>query len=306
MFVNMITVAVLRSQGDARSPLYSGMAVISINVLLDWLLIFGFWHVPGMGVRGAALATVISRVVGTVISLAFLRASLLGTALSHWRLDFSWIGRVLAIGWPASAQSLSMTGASLVFLRILYMLPSGQSMTARAAYTAALTIEAIAFQPGIAFSTAATPLVGQNLGAGKPERAVRSAWVAAGQATAIMGAMAVLFVTIPQYLARPFGRNLALASLIVSYLRINSFSEPFLALNMVLRGALQGAGDTRMPAVITFASMWLVRLPLAWLLAIYLGMGANGAWWAMSLTCCLSGALMALWFRFGNWRDTRL
>ena len=123
-----------------------------------------------------------------------------------------------------------------------------------------------------------------------------------------MGLLATLFVLVPRYLAAPFIKpeDVALLPLIVSYLRINSFSEPFLALNMVLRGALQGAGDTRMPAAITFAGMLLIRQPLAWLLAIHLKMGASGAWWAMSLTCCLSGALMALWFRFGNWRETRV
>jgi len=307
MFVNMTALSILRSQGDARSPLYSGMAVVSVNVLLDWLLIFGFWQVPAMGIRGAAVATVVSRVVGMTISLALLRRSMLGGSLTRWRIDVTWLGRILGIGWPASMQSLLMTTSSLGFMWVLSLLPARDATTAIAAYSAALAIEAIAFQPGIAFSTAATPLVGQNLGAGKPERAVHSAWVATGQAAAIMGLVGAMFVVMPQYLARPFGhRKLALVTVIASYLRINSFSEPFLALNMVLRGALQGAGETRFPAIVTFATMWLVRLPLAWLLAIHLRMGADGAWWAMSLTCCLSGALMALWFRFGNWRETRV
>lgn len=308
LFVNLIATTVLRSQGDVRSPLYSGAIVILVNVLFDWLLIFGFGRVHPMGIRGAAVATGISRLVGMTLTMWFVKRSILGDALSHWRLDISWLRRILAIGWPASMQNLVMTAASSVFLRILGMLPAGQATAAQAAYTVALTLESLAFQPGIAFSMAATPLVGQNLGAGKPDRAVRCAWVAAGQACAIMGLLASLFVIVPQYLAAPFTRpgDVAGLALIVSYLRINSFSEPFLALNMVLRGALQGAGDTRMPAIITFATMWLARLPLEWLLAIYLGMGASGAWWAMSLTCCLSGALMALWFRLGRWRDIRV
>jgi len=201
-----------------------------------------------------------------------------------------------------------MTMASSGFMRVLSMLPNGQATDAQAAYSVAIVIEALAFQPGLAFSAAATPLVGQNLGAGKPHRAIHGAWVASGQAAAIMGVIALSFLLIPQYLAKPFvhGRDLALLPVIVAYLRINSFSEPFLALNMVLRGALQGAGDTRMPAWITFVSMWLIRLPMTWLLAIYFAMGASGAWWAMSITCCLSGLLMALWFKFGNWRDARV
>lgn len=306
MFVYVIATAILRSQGDVRSPLYAGAIVIGLNILFDWLLIFGFGSVRGMGIQGAAISTVIARIAGMALTLWFLRRSSLGQALSHWRLDLSWLSRILAIGWPASAQNLLMTTASAGFIRILALLPNGQATTAQAAYTVALSIEALSFMPGLAYGIAATPLVGQNLGAGKPERAVHSAWVATGQAVLIMSAVASLFLFAPGYLAAPFTKNLTLLPVIVAYLRINSFSEPFLALNMVLRGALQGAGETRMPAFVTFASMWLVRLPLAWLLAIHLRMGAPGAWWAMSLTCCLSGMLMALWFRFGNWRNIRV
>jgi putative MATE family efflux protein len=306
LFMNMIATSILRSQGDVRSPLYAGAAVILVNVLLDWILIFGVAGIHPMGIRGAAIATGISRVVGMALTLWFVSRSALHEALTHWRLDLSWLVRIWKIGWPASGQNLVMTLGSAGFLRILGMLPHDQAIAAQASYGVALALEAIAFQPGIAYSMAATPLVGQNLGAGKPERAVHSAWVAAGQAAAIMSLIATLFVLIPQYLAAPFSSEAALTPLLVAYLRINSFSEPFLALNMVLRGALQGAGNTRMPALITVASMLLIRLPLQWLLAIHLGMGAPGAWWAMSLTCCLSGALMALWFRFGNWLNTQV
>jgi putative MATE family efflux protein len=306
MFVTVIAIAILRSQGDVRSPLYSGIAVIGLNVLFDWLLIFGFWRVPSMGIRGAALATVISRLAGMILALAFVHRSALAGSLKRWHADVEWFARILAIGWPASVQNLINTGASLMFLHVLSMLATQQATTAQAAYAAAIAIEALAFQPGIAYSIAATPLVGQNLGAAKPERAAHSAWVATGQAAAVMAAVGGLFLAIPQLLATPFARDVTLVPVIVAYLRINSFSEPFLALNMVLRGALQGAGDTRVPAVVTFASMWLVRIPLAWLFAIRLHMGANGAWWAMSLTCCLAGVLMALWFRFGTWRQIRV
>ncbi len=307
LFVNMIATAILRSQGDVRSPLYSGAAVIVVNVLLDWLLIFGIDGVlQPMGIRGAAVATGVSRVVGMTLTLWFVRRSMLGDALSHWRLDLHWLGRIFNIGWPASAQNLVMSLASAGYLRILGMLPHGQATPAQAAYTVALALEALAFQPGIAYSMAATPLVGQNLGANKPKRAVRSAWVAAGQASAIMGLIASLFLIIPEGLARPFSSDVALVPLIVAYLRINSFSEPFLALNMVLRGALQGAGNTRMPFVLTAVSLLVVRLPLEWLLAIHFKMGAAGAWWSMSVTACLGGALMAAWFKFGNWRETKV
>lgn len=306
LFINVIATTILRSQGDVRSPLYAGGAMILVNVVLDWLLIFGFWSVPAMGINGAAIATGISRIVGTILTLYFLKRSILGGALSHWRLDLSWLRRILAVGWPASLSNIIWATSSAAFRHILGMLPAGQSTAAQAAYTAALAIENLAFQPGIAYSMAATPLVGQNLGAGKPERAARSAWVATWQAVVIMTLTGASFLLIPHLLAAPFKKDAAVVPIIIAYLRINSFSEPFLAMNMVLRGALQGAGDTRAPAVITGASLWLFRIPLAWLLAIKLQMGAAGAWWAMSLTCCLSGIMMAVWFKIGGWRERRI
>ncbi len=103
-------------------------------------------------------------------------------------------------------------------------------------------------------------------------------------------------------LARLFTHDSTLVPIIASYLRINALAEPLLAVAIVLRGALQGAGETRMPAWITFVTNWAIRLPFEWLLAVKLGYGAFGAWIAMSATTALSGLAMAAWFRWGNWR----
>ena len=308
LFVNLTATTILRSQGDVLSPLYSGAALIAVNILLDWLLIFGVGPIRPLGIEGAAIATCVSRLVGMVLTLLFVKRSALGESLSHWRLHISWLRRIFAIGWAASAMNFVMTAAGSGFIRVLGMLPGSEATAAQAAYTVALILESLAFQPGYAFSLAATPLVGQNLGAGKPDRAARTAWTATAQASVIMGIIATAFLVVPQYLAAPFtkpGDAQGLA-LIVSYLRINSFSEPFLALNMVLRGALQGAGDTRMPAAITFTTLWIIRIPLEWLMAIHMHLGATGAWWAMSITCCLSGILMAIWFKIGNWKNIKV
>jgi putative MATE family efflux protein len=275
--------------------------VIALNVLLDWLLIFGIGPFPSLGVRGAAIATSVSRLVGTILIFGFLARSALSGSISHFRVHWGWFGRILKIGWPAALQNLLWTTAFAGFIRVLACLPRATS--AQAALTVAGAIEAVAFMPGIAYSIAATPLVGQNLGAGKPKRAEHSAWVATAQAAAIMSLVAVLFVTIPRQLALLFTDKASVVPLIVSYLRINAISEPFLAIGMVMRGALQGAGETRIPAWVAFITNWAVRLPLAWLLAIYLGYGAPGAWIAMCVTTILSGLILIGWFVWGNWRN---
>lgn len=306
MFFYMIITTALRSAGDVRSPLYAGALIITINVLLDWLLIFGIGPFPRMGVQGAAVATGLSRVAGMGLMFWFLSKSVLRGAMIHFRPHFGWFRRILNIGWPAAVQNLLWTTAQAGFLRVLGLLPGDEATAAQAALTVALRIEAISFMPGVAYAMAATPLVGQNLGAGKPDRAAQSAWVATGQAAFVMTLVAVLFFTVPRWLALRFTTEAAVVSLIVSYLRINAISQPFLAVNMVLRGALQGAGETRAPAWIVFITTWLIRLPLAWGLSIGLGYGAVGAWIAMSATTILAGMLVSAWFIRGTWRTTQV
>lgn len=306
LFVYMITTTALQSSGDVRSPLYIGAVVVAINILVDWLLIFGIGPFPRMGVTGAAYGTGISRVVGMLLALGYLKQSILSGAFHHLKPHPDWYRRILNIGWPASFQNLLWTAAYAGFIKILGMLPGDLATASQAAMTVAITIESVAFMPGVAFSIAATPLVGQNLGAGNPKRAEHSAWVATAQAAAIMGLVAILFVTIPRQLALLFTQEPSIVQLIVGYLIINAAAEPFLAVNMVLRGGLQGAGETRMPAVITVVTHWLLRLPLAYLLAVHLGYGPEGAWIAMAVSTFLSGVLVAAWFKWGSWRNVEV
>jgi len=306
MFLFVIITSAIRSTGDMRSPLYAGVATIVVNVLFDWLLIFGIGPFAAMGVRGAAISTAITRVVGMLLMFWFLQRSELRGWFRHARWHSDWSGRIMNIGWPAAAQNLLWSTASAGFIKILAMLPAAQVAAAQAALTVSLRIESFAFMPGIAYSIAATPLVGQNLGAGKPDRAEHSAWVATGQAVVIMTAVAILFLVIPRQLALMFTNEFAVVPLIVSYLRINALSEPLLAVNMVLRGALQGAGDTRFPMWTTVGTLWVLRLPLAWVLSIPTGLEATGAWIAMSVTTAVSGIIMAIYFKSGHWRKIRV
>ena len=306
MFFLVTITSALRAAGDVRGPLVVNTGVIAVNAVLDWFLILGHGPFAQMGVHGAAIATCISRIAGMFFAFALLRGSTLKGALAYVRFDWGWCRRILNIGWPAAVQNLLWSTASAGFRCILGALPAAQVNPAQAALTVSLSVESIAFMPGIAYSIAATPLVGQNLGAGKPDRAEHSAWVAVSQAVFIMTSVALVFFFAPGWLARGFTQEAAVVPLIVSYLRIMAISEPFLALNMVLRGALQGAGDTRTPALITVGTFWIFRIPLAFLLAKTLGYGAVGAWVAMSSTTILSGILMASWFKWGTWRTLKV
>lgn len=303
MFLYMIVTTALRSAGDVRIPLLIGTVIVAINAALDYVLIFGVGPFPKMGVVGAAYSTSISRVVGMILILWYLHRSVLGRALERLVIRLNWFGRIMNIGWVAMGQNLLWTMAGTVLIGLLGHLPNGRD--AIAALTLGLTIEATCFMPGVAYSVAVTPLVGQNLGAENPDRAEHSAWVATWQAVAIMTLVAVLFITIPRQLTLLFTTDASVVYLTVRYLQINAISEPFLALGMVLRGALQGAGDVVVPAIITATTFWVVRLPLVWLLSNY-GLGAIGAWIAISGSTVLSGILTYIWFKRGKWRTVEV
>lgn len=306
MFLWFIVTTVLRSTGDAKTPLYIGAVALSLNVVLDWVLIWGVGPIPSYGVHGAALANIFVRLFAAGLSFWYLRRSVLAGSMAHFRFDASWCTRILRIGWPAAVGNILWSAAFVGFFKVLAHLPGGETTAAQAALTVGNRIEGFAFMPGVAYSMAATPLVGQNLGAGKPDRAERSAWAAVWQAVAIMTTVAVLFVVAPRWLTQRFTNEASVVTLAAWYLIINAPSEPFLAVSMVLRGGLQGAGDTLVPMVISVATLWVVRIPLAVLLAVHLGYGANGAWIAMSATTVLSGLLMAAWFKWGSWRTRQV
>ncbi len=305
-YLLLILTGVFRGMGDMWTPLIVMGVVTVISIVGDFLLIFGIGPFPRLGVVGAGIATVTSRVVGSGMLLFFLARSPYGGCLRNgWRPDWRWFARVLSIGTPAAIQALLRTGASMTYYSILGMTP--QATYAIAALTAGVRTEALAFMPGFAFSAAATSMVGQNLGAGQPQRATKSAWAAAWQGIWIMSLFGLVFYVFAEPLARSFTPGEPeVVALIVSYLRINAISEPFLALSMILTGALQGAGATRAPAIATIATMWLVRLPLTYYLSIILGLGAVGAWISMSATSILSGLVMLAIFKWSSWEETTI
>lgn len=307
-FVYMIVITALRSAGDVKSAMYAGAVILSVNIVLDWILILGPGPFVKYGIYGAAWSTGISRVLGVLVTLWFLRRSVLGSSLSHFTYHREITRKIFKIGWPAMLTNLAWTLAMTVYMKVLSYLPGGTVAVSnfQAAWTIGLRIESLAFMPGLAYSQAATPLVGQNLGAEQPDRAAHSAWIATLHAVLIMSAFGAAFLLIPRVMVNRFTTDVAVAGIAAWYLRINALAEPFLAVNMVLRGALQGAGDTFVPAIITLATNYAVRLPLAWLLAIQWGYGPNGAWIAMSASTILSGLLMIIWFQMGRWKTRRV
>lgn len=304
-YLMFILTGVFRGVGEMRTPMII-MAVVTVwTVTWDYLLIFGIGPFPRLEVVGAGIATGSSRVVAMLLFLYFLpRTSVGGAFRGSWRPSLSWFRRILNIGTPASLQGLLRTGGSMTYFAILGLTP--EATYAIAALTIGLRMESLAFMPGFAFSVAATSMVGQNLGARKPDRAAQGASVAAWQGVGIMGVVGLIFVIFAHPIASIFTDDPIVLPLAAAFLRINGIVEPFLGLGMVLTGALHGAGETRVPTAITISTMWLIRLPLTYYLAISIGMGAVGAWIAMAGSTTLSGLLTLAAFRRSNWQEKNI
>ncbi len=304
LFGMTIIIAAVRGTGDMITPVKLTLASALLTAVLDWVLIFGHLGLPALGLKGAAIAVVSARCMACALGLYLLYGSSLRDALALSPMRLSWLRRVVALGLPAGLQALLRSGAGMVYFSLLGRL--AQSEPAMAALTIGLGIEAIAFMPGFAFSAAAAAVVGQNLGAGSPDRASEAGWTCARQAVIVMTVMAVIFFALAGPIVSLFTRDPLIHRLTVGYLRINALSEPFIGLNMTLSGALQGAGDTRSPTIVTLVTMWLFRLPLTYLVAVHMGYGVTAAWWTMCISMVMSGVVTSIIWAAGRWRTIQI
>ncbi len=294
--------AALRGSGDTRSPMLIMLAVNVVNIIVAYAFIYGPGPLPALGVAGSAIGAAIGRGAGGLIVTYLLWRGRAGLRLRlrHLLPDGVQIKRILNIGLPAGAEQLLMRFAMTAYT----MTVAALGTQAFAAHQLALQGESLSYMPGFGFAVAATTLVGQGLGAGNPARARADAYLASRLAAIVMTAMGVLFFVFPAQIMGVFINDPEVIRLGIWPLRLVAFSQPALALVMVLAGALRGAGDTRATLAITGASLWLVRLPLALLLVGPFGL--VGAWIAMGVDLNLRGLGMWLRFRSGKWAQLKV
>jgi putative MATE family efflux protein len=304
-YLVIVISAIYRGLGDTRTPMYLMIVLNILQVLGDYTMIFGYGFIPRLGVLGAAYSWLFSRTVGAVLCLYFLwRSPLPGAMRGDWRPHWDWFRRIWAIGIPSAIQQFVRVTGSMVFFGFLGALPNGTASVA--ALTLGLRIESIAFMPGFAYSMAAITMVGQNLGAQQPNRAEKAGWMCAWQAMGMMALAGAAFILLPRYIIHFFTTDPEVVPLGVGYLIANGFAQPLLSLGIALSGALQGAGETRLPAWMTFFTMWFIRVPLTWIFALGLGWGTMAAWGVMAVTNISYGILITIFFKRGQWKDKEI
>lgn len=292
--------AVFRGAGNAAYAMWVLWLSNGINLVLDPLFIFGIGPFPQMGVTGAAVATSVGRGIGVAMQVYLLLRGrgLVKMMLNRLQLQWQVIRKLIAIGAGGTGQYIIMSASWIFLIRIIAEFGS-ESL---AGYTIAIRIIIFTFMPVWGLSNAAATLVGQNLGAGKPERAERSSWL-----TAHYTMFFLLFVSIVLYSTAPwtiplFNGNAAVVEAGVLALRIFCASYVLFAYGLVFSQSFNGAGDTRTPTITNFFCFWVLEIPLAWFLATQLGWDLAGVCWAVAISEATMSVVMIWLFKRGTWK----
>ncbi len=300
--------ASLQGAGDTRTPMAIGVLVNATNIVIAYTLINGRGPFPRLDVLGSGAGFSGAAIIGGSLVLTVLAS---GTRIIHWypwealRFDRVEAGRVLNVGVPAGLEQIQFNIAFMTYTRIIATLGT----TALAAHGVTLAIQSLTFNVGFGLSVATTALVGQSLGAHRPDLAERSTYVTMRYSLAFMVALGAVLMIFGGQITDLFvgGKN---ADEVVhigrQLLFVFAFAMPALAVSLCLGGGLRGAGDTRAVLLIMAGTTWIVRLIPAYLLAITFGLGVPGAWVAAVLDINSRAVLMFLRFRQGRWKEIKV
>ncbi len=337
MTFRIMTEAVMQAAGDPITPMVTATFYRLIHIVLAPFLIFGWWVFPEMGVSGAAMTNVVSQTLAVFLGFWYLfngRAISVGkrrrlgdpsptslTAESRlpWWLprfvpgrlrltlrDFSFDGdiifRIFKIGTPAMVSGMQMTATQ--FLLLFFIAPFGTA--AVAAHTVVQRVEMILFMPGMAFGTGAGVLVGQNLGAGRPDRAERGVWLAAALVESVVLSLALAIFIWPDSVIRIFNSEPAVLAVAVPFLRIAVVGYAVVGFTGVMMMSLSSAGDTLIPMLVGIFSVWAVQLPLIFILPNVGDLGVLGIRWAIASGMVVAALVYVWYFRLGRWKRTKV
>ena len=295
--VSIATFYAFRAMGENKIPMIGNTLALVLKVILNFLLIYLFkW-----GIFGAALSTTLTRLFSAIFSIYLVfwsKKNWISLELKDLKFDYFTSKRILKVGIPAAVEQLGLRIGMLIFEMMVISLGN----LSYAAHKIALTAESISFNLGFAFSFAASALVGQELGKGSSQKALKNGYICTIIAMIVMSTFGLLFFIIPQFLVSLFTKDKDVIELATMALKIVSICQPFSGASMVLAGALRGAGDTKSVLLITYLGIFLVRIPITYLFLDVLNFGLAGAWIVMTIDLVIRSSLAFYIFRRGKWK----
>lgn len=292
---------ILRGAGDTKTPMKITLIVNCINILLNWLLIFGIGPFPELGVTGVGWSTAIAYTIGAGLLCIRLFAGkyALHISLHHVvRINYHALQRITRISVPAAIDAVLTQTGFLFFTKIVALLGT----VPLAAHQIAVRIEAMSFMPGFALAVSTATLVGQSLGRKNVNLALLSMRRSCYFALILMGSFAFIFLIFPQQIAMIFQPEDKVLSLSVACIMVAAIEQPALAIYMVYAGGLRGAGDTISPMIITIVGTLCFLAPLAYFFGITLGWGLAGIWFGSALDWIGRAVAIYILYRRGRWK----
>lgn len=299
IFISLMFVlsSILRGTGDTKTPMKVSIWINIIHIFLDYIFIFGFFFIPGMGIVGAAIATVIVRVIGVLLLWKYVKQS--ETKIGkferpYWKLNKSIQLRLLTLGGPAAIERLVMRIGQVLYFGFVIQLGSHTF----AAHQIAGSVEVFSYMIGYGFATAATILIAQQIGDGNYKEAKQIGTAITFLCVMIMTVLGSVLFLSAGWIGQLFTNDTQVISEIRIALQIDAFIQPILAIVLVLTGVFQGGGNTKYPMYITTIGIWAIRTVGVYLLGISLGWGIAGVWIAIGLDNAFRAWL--LWRKFSK------
>ena len=295
---------IFRGAGDAAIAMRALWIANIINIILDPIFIFGLGPIPAFGVTGAAIATSIGRGLGVIFQLYILFgvSSIIKLRRPHFNIDKAIMKRLSKVAANGAGQFLIASASWIFLMRIIALFGS----EAVAGYTIAIRLIVFTLLPAWGIANAAATLVGQNLGAGQPERAEKSAWKSAFYNMIFLLSVSVIYLLFSSPILQFFTTEPEVLKAGILSLQIICLGYFCFAYGMVLSQAFNGAGDTRTPTIINFICFWIIEIPLGYFLAVTLDWQLAGVCWSIAISEAILAVVMIVVFRKGNWKTVEI
>jgi len=301
LFIGEVISTLFRAVGDAKTPMIVMIVAVGLNIVLDILLIYGVWIFPRLETVGAAVATAIAHSAAGGLAIYLAKRGKIPFEIfpkNLFDIDFDIIKKMFKIGIPIGAAHVNFAFVYLAMTRIM----AEFGTPAVASIPVGNRAESISYMTCFGFYMAVSAMVGQNLGAKNPGRASKSVWISVGLTSVATFIFGLIFFLFDLELASILTDQSEVIGIAAGYLRILALSQIFMGFEFVFEGAFSGAGDT-MPAMLVSVPGTLIRIPLAYYLAIPVGLGPDGIFWAITISTILKGLAILIWFRFAKWRS---